>query len=483
MRPSLTVIGAGPGGYQAAVRAAQLGASVNLVEAAGVGGTCLHWGCIPTKTLQASALALMNARRLGEFGIKLEGSPSPDLGAIMARKDQVVGLQAAGLEKLFQAHGIRLVKGRGRLLRPDLVAVELAGGGVEELPSDRVILATGSRPAGLPRLIRDGQYILNSDDALSLREIPRSLCIVGGGVVGCELAGILAALGSQVTIVEALDRLLPIPSLDAEVSKLLLREMKKQRVTVHTSRVVSQVERDGQGLLLTLGPPPLLEPPASAPPLRIKADKVLVSVGRALNSAGLGLAEAGVALDQRGAVAVDEYLQTTAPGVLALGDLLGPGRPMLAHLAGAEGLLAAANALGGRQAMDYRVVPAAVFTMPEVAWVGLSPQQAQDQGLAAASAVFPFRLLGKSQAMGEIAGQAKLVYEPGSGRLLGAHLIGPHASDLIHECALALKLGATVADIAHTIHAHPTLSEALHQAAEAALGQCPHLPPETGARR
>lgn len=481
MPPRLTVIGAGPGGYQAAVRAAQLGASVNLVEAAGVGGTCLHWGCIPTKTLQASALALINARRLGEFGIKLSGEVIPDLAAIMARKDQVVGLQASGLERLFQAHGIRVVKGRGRLLRPDLVAVELAGGGVEELPSERVILATGSRPADLPGLRRDGEFILDSDDALCLREIPPSICIVGGGVVGCELAGILAALGSQVTVVEALDRLLPIPSLDAEVSKLLLRELKKQRVAVHTGRVVGQVERDGQGLCLTLEASPLLESPAGAPAIQIRADKVLVSVGRALNSAGLGLAEAGVALDQRGAVQVDQYLQTTVPGVFALGDVLGPGRPMLAHLAGAEGLTAAANALGARQAMDYRVVPAAVFTMPEVAWVGLSPRQAQ--GLAAASAVFPFRLLGKSQAMGEIAGQAKLVYEPASGRLLGAHLIGPHASDLIHECALACNLGATVADLAHTIHAHPTLSEALHQAAEAALGQCPHLPPSQGAGR
>jgi dihydrolipoamide dehydrogenase len=196
-----------------------------------------------------------------------------------------------------------------------------------------------------------------------------------------------------------------------------------------------------------------------------------------LNHEGLGLAEAGVKQDQRGAVQVDEYLRTSAPGVYALGDLLGPGRPMLAHMAGAEAIAAAANALGGRQAVDYRVVPAAVFTMPEVAWVGMSPEQASARGLSAESAVFPFRLLGKSQAMGEIAGQCKLVYEAGSLRLLGAHLIGPHASDLIHECALACKLGASVADLAHTIHAHPTLSEAVREAAEAALGQCLHLSP------
>ncbi len=473
----LTVIGAGPGGYQAAVRAAQLGAQVSLVEASGVGGTCLHWGCIPTKALQASALALLGARRLGEFGINLQGSLSPDLQAIMARKDQVVGLQAQGLERLFEAHGIRLLKGRGRLLGPGLVGVELNAGGGEELACDRIILATGSRPADLPGLGRDGQYILNSDDILRLKEIPESICIVGGGVVGCELAGILAALGSRVTMVEALDRLLPLPSLEAEVSKLLLRELKKQRITVHAGRVVSALERDGQGLRLTLGHSPLLKTAPAGPPLELRVERVLISVGRALNSGGLGLAEAGVALDPRGGVVVDEHLQTTAPGVYALGDLLGPGRPMLAHMAGAEALVAAANALGGSEVVDYSVVPAAVFTMPEVAWVGLSPEQALAQGREARSAVFPFRLLGKSQAMGEIAGQCKLVYEPESLRLLGAHLIGPHAADLIHECALALRLGATVADLAHTIHAHPTLSEGLREAAEAALGQCLHLPP------
>ncbi|CAO0823981.1 Dihydrolipoyl dehydrogenase [Desulfarculales bacterium] len=473
----LTVIGAGPGGYQAAVRAAQLGASVNLVEATQVGGTCLHWGCIPTKTLQTSALALLAARRLGEFGINLQGNLSPDLGAIMARKDQVVGLQALGLEKLFQAHGIRLLRGRGRLLAPDLVGVELNAGGGEELASDRVILATGSRPANLPGLKRDGRLVLNSDDVLSLKEIPTSICIVGGGVVGCELACILAALGSRVIIVEALNRLLPLPSLDTEVSKLLLREMKKQRITVHTGWVIAAMEPDGAGLRLTLTPSPLLDPPAAGQPLELRVNRVLVSVGRALNSANLGLEQAGVTLDQRGGVVVDEHLQTTASGVFALGDLLGAGRPMLAHMAGAEALVAAANALGGTEVVDYRVVPAVAFTMPEVAWVGLSPEQAQTRGQEALSAVFSCRLLGKSQAMSEIAGQCKLVYEPGSLRLLGAHLIGPHASDLIHECALACRLGATVADLAHTIHAHPTLSEGLHEAAKAVLGRCLHLPP------
>ena len=472
----LTVIGSGPGGYQAAIRAAQLGAEVTVVEAAGLGGTCLHWGCIPTKTLLASAQALENARRASEFGIRIEGPITPDLEAIMARKDQVVGLQAQGIEKLMRAYGVALLRGRGRLLAPGRVAVELAQGGVRELDSDRVILATGSSPADLPGLARDGLGVLNSDDILGLRVLPGSLCVVGGGVVGCELAMILAALGCRVTIVEAMERLLPLPSLDPEISKLLLREMKKRRIAVHTGRVVTDLVEGPLGLRLTLGPSPLLAG-AAGPPLEIAAEKVLLGVGRTLNSRGLGLAEAGVELDRRGAVRVNQYLETCAPGVYALGDLLGSGRPMLAHMAGAEAPVAAANALGGRETVAYEVVPAAVFTTPEVAWVGLSPIEARGRGLMAQSAVFPFRLLGKSQAMGEIAGECRLVHETGSGRLLGAHLIGAHASDLIHELALCLRLGGGLADLAHTIHPHPTLSEALRECAEAARGRCLHLPP------
>lgn len=469
------VIGAGPGGYAAAVRAAQAGAQVSLIEDSGAGGTCLHRGCIPTKTLLASAQALETARRLGEFGITSPGGFSPDIKAIMARKDQVVALQAQGLEKLFASHGIAYVKGRARLLAPGRVAVELTQGGQEELACDQVILATGSRPVDLPGLKRDGRLVLNSDDALGLAELPGSICIVGGGVVGCEMACILAGLGVRVTLVEALERLLPLPSLDAETSKLLLREFKKRRITVHLSQAVRAWRPEGAGLAISLGPWPARD--EAAPSVEVKADCLLVAVGRAPNSQGLGLEEAGVRTGPRGEVLVDAHLATSAPSVYALGDLLGASRPMLAHVAGAEAAVAAANALGASLTMDYAVVPAVAFTQPEVAWVGLSPEQAQAQGLAAANAVFPFRLLGKSQAMGEIAGQCKLVYGTQDQRLLGAHIIGPHAADLIHECALALKLGASLADLAGTIHAHPTLSEALHQAAEAGLGHCPHLPP------
>lgn len=478
MSLKLVVIGAGPGGYQAAIRAAQLGARVSLVEQAQVGGTCLHRGCIPTKTLKATAQALEEAHRLHEFGITSSGQFQADLMAINARRQQVIDTQTQGIEKLLQAWGVELVRGRARLDGSQAVEVELAGGGRARLEAERLILASGSRPADLPGLARDGEAVLNSDDALLLKEIPGRLLIVGGGVVGCEFAFIYAALGSQVTLVEALDRLLPMPSLDAEASRLLQRELKKRGIKVHLGRVVGELKREPGGLEARLDPSPLL-PPAKGKtpaPVTVAADQVLVSVGRALNSDGLGLAQAGLSLE-RGAVQVDGRLAAGPQGVYAVGDVLGPGRPMLAHMAGAEARVAAANALGANLAVDYRVVPAVAFTTPEVAWVGLSPEQAAAQGLEAAAHLFQMRALGKAQAMGELAGFCKLLSEPPGGRLLGATIVGAQASAMIHECALALKLGATVADLAHTIHAHPTLSEAVAETADLALGQCLHAPP------
>jgi dihydrolipoamide dehydrogenase len=483
LAPRLVIIGGGPGGYQAAARAAQLGAEVVLVENAGLGGTCLHHGCIPTKSLLASAAVLMTARRAGEFGLRLEGSITPDMPAIMARKDQVVKVQVQGIEKMLRSSGVRLLWGRGRLATPFVVEASLNGGGSERLEFDRLILATGSRPAdlpGVPGLVRDGARVLNSDDALALTEIPVSLAVVGGGVVGCELASIFAALGSQVVVIEARERLLPIDSLDHECSKLLMREMKKAKIATHLGRVAGEAVPEGEGLKLTLAPSPLVpEPPAGE--LTLSVDKVLVAVGRALNSEGLCLQAMGARLDGRGAVEVDQRL-CVADRIWAVGDLLGPRRPMLAHLAGAEGVAAAEMALGRESAVDYAVVPAVAFTFPEVAWVGLTLEQALAAGAEAQTVFCPVRLLGKSQAMGEIAGQIRMVSEKGSGRLLGAHLIGPHAADLVHECTLALRLGATVADIAHTIHAHPTLSEGLKEAAEAALGRAIHLPQSNKSR-
>jgi dihydrolipoamide dehydrogenase len=472
------VIGSGPGGYQAALRAAQLGASVFLVEAKETGGTCLNWGCIPTKTLLASAAALETARHLEALGIDLEGRVSPNWSAMLARKDNVVQVQIQGLEKLFASYNIKMVRGLGRLAESNRIEVSLNDGGQRTLEYDRLILATGSRPSGLPGLERDGQHILNSDDMFLLEEIPERLAVVGGGVVGCEFANIMSALGSQVTVIEALDRLLPLPSLDADCSRLLQREFKKRKVATKTGMVVKAWRAGSQGVELELEASPLVEHGKRSPkPQTVVVDKVLAAVGRSLNTDGLGLNQAGVERNDRGAIKVDNHLRTTAENIFAVGDMLGVSRPMLAHMAGAEGVAAAANALGGHETVPYEVVPSAAFTSPEVAWVGLSPAQAMERGLETTTAVFNFRTLGKSQAMGELAGQCKLVCSQQTSRVLGAHIIGPHAADLIHECALALQLGATAGDISRTIHAHPTLSEAVHETAEACLGLGLHSPP------
>ncbi|MCB2192320.1 MAG: dihydrolipoyl dehydrogenase [Deltaproteobacteria bacterium] len=476
MATQVVVVGAGPGGYVAALKAASLGAKVTVVEQARVGGTCLHWGCIPTKALRASAVALDTARRLGEFGITPGGEPTTDLAAIMARKQKVVDTQTLGIERLFQSWGVELVSGRARLEGSHRLEVTPPEGAPFALDYERLILAPGSEAVDLPGLERDGKVVINSDDALGLSELPQSLLIVGGGVVGCELAFIFHTFGCQVTLVEALDRLLPIPSLDPECSKLLLREMKKRRIAVHTGRVCASLERGAQGATATLEPTPGSQAKGkAAQPVTIKADKVLVSVGRRPAGEGLGLTEAGLELD-RGALKADRYL-AAGPNIYAVGDVLGPRRPLLAHMASAEAKVAAANALGGKELVDYAVVPAVAFTAPEVAWVGLSLDQAQELGLEAEASSFMPRGLGMAQALGELAGVIKLVHEKGSGRLLGAHLMGAHAGEMVHECALALKLGASVSDLAHTIHAHPCMSEAISEAADNALGMCLHMPP------
>ncbi len=479
MSRRIVIIGGGPGGYQAAVRASQLGARVTLVEKEQLGGTCLHRGCIPSKALKASAQALETARALESYGIHNPGTPRPDWPAILARKDRIIEVQTMGLNRLMQAHRVQVLRGRGRLLSPRKVLVELDQGGRQELEAERIILATGSRPAGLPGLEPDGKRIITSDDLFRLEAIPPRLAVVGGGVMGCEFAAIMSALGSRVTLVEALERLLPLPSLDPECSRLLAREMKKRRVRCLTGMSVEGWEEAAGGITLHLGPSPLLEhPPGRAPkPRSLEVDQVLLSLGRVLNTGGLGLQELGVELDEKGAVKVGPGLATSLPQVLAVGDMLGPSRPMLAHLAGAEGVTAAACAMGLAETISYQVVPAVAFTSPEVAWVGLSLEQARRLGADAASHSFQFRTLGKSQALGQIAGQCSLVSLAPQGRILGAHIIGPQAGELIHECALALKLGATVAEVAHTIHAHPTLSEVIQQTAESALGLCLHAPP------
>ena len=448
----LTVIGGGPGGYTAAFAAARAGMSVTLVESGNLGGTCLNNGCIPTKTLKASADALELALRLSQFGITGQGAPAVDPAAVLARKEKVCATLRGGLEKACASLGVRLLKGRGRLVHAGLVEASTAEGPVS-VEGDRVILATGSGALELPGLPVDHTHILTSDDALALDRVPASIAIVGGGVIGCELAFIYQAFGSKVTVVEGQNRLLPLPSVDADMSALLQREMKKRRIGCELGRTLKDVRVEGGMVRAMLGASPFIKEPT---PAQMKETPI---------TAGLGLAEAGVAVDGRGWIRADEHMRTSLPGVYAVGDALGPSRIMLAHVAAAEGLCAVRDCLGHDGRMDYSAVPSGIFTSPEIGCVGLAEAQASEAGRDVRTATFQMRELGKAQAMSELPGMFKIVSDGATGKVLGVHIAGAHATDLIAEAGLALRLGASVRDIASTIHAHPTLAEGLYEAA------------------
>jgi len=338
-------------------------------------------------------------------------------------------------------------------------------------------LATGTRPFNLPSLPFDGQKVLSSDHALSLKQVPESILIVGGGVIGCEFAFLLSALGSKVTIVEALSRMLPLPSVDEDCSKVLQREMKKRKIQFIVDRTVEGFEQAGDKLRVTIGPSPFLENPTEKDktPVTQEVEKILVCIGRKPNTTTIeGFDTLGVRLDAKDWVVTNELMETSAPDVYAIGDLLGPAKVMLAHVASTEGLVAAENAMAGNRRMDYNTVPGAIFTSPEVANVGLTEAQAKTQGYPTRADSVLFRTLGKAQVIGEFAGQAKIVSEVGSGKVLGVHIIGPHATDLIAEGTLAIQTGATVQDLAGTIHAHPTLAEIMMETSLKAMNRSLH---------
>ena len=397
---------------------------------------------------------------------KLTDDSSKKIDELLARKEKVCATLRGGLEKACASLGVRLLKGRGSLVHAGLVEASTAEGPVS-VEGDRVILATGSGALELPGLPVDHTHILTSDDALALDRVPASIAIVGGGVIGCELAFIYQAFGSKVTVVEGQNRLLPLPSVDADMSALLQREMKKRRIGCELGRTLKDVRVEGGMVRAMLGASPFIkEPtPAQMKETPIEAETVLVTVGRAPNTAGLGLAEAGVAVDGRGWIRADEHMRTSLPGVYAVGDALGPSRIMLAHVAAAEGLCAVRDCLGHDGRMDYSAVPSGIFTSPEIGCVGLAEAQASEAGRDVRTATFQMRELGKAQAMSELPGMFKIVSDGATGKVLGVHIAGAHATDLIAEAGLALRLGASVRDIAATIHAHPTLAEGLYEAA------------------
>jgi dihydrolipoamide dehydrogenase len=465
----LTVIGGGPGGYTAAFAAAEAGIDVTLIESGSLGGTCLNTGCIPTKTLRASADVLELTGRLAEFGLR-GNRAEVDMAALHTRKERVTATLRSGLEQSCAALKIRTLHGRGRLLNAGQVAVTGADSGTVLVTGDMVILAPGSRSQALPDLPFDHKSILSSDDALEMKALPKRLLIAGGGVIGCELACIFRSLGSDVCLVEAQDRLLPLPSIDADISAVLRREMKKRRIPVRLGRVITRTRQENGALTAVLSPSPF----SAVPPgndREIETDAVLVAVGRTPDTDGLGLEEAGVRRDSRRWVITDEYMETSLPGVYAVGDILGPQKGMLAHVASMEAVCAVDNCLRGKmRRMDYGVIPLAVFTTPEIGCVGHTEEEARAFGIATACRTFQMRRLGKMQAMGEVGGMCKLVANAATGAVLGAHIAGPHATDLLAETALAVKMRIRVSDLAATLHAHPTLAEGVFEAAAGLSG-------------
>jgi len=460
----VVIIGSGPGGYVAAIRAAQLGLSPVVVEKdTRLGGTCLLRGCIPTKALLHTADLLQHSREGARFGVVCT-DVRLDLKAAHAHKDKVVTKNSKGVEFLFRKNKVAWVPGTGRLLGGGRVEVKGADGATQTLAAKHIVLATGSRCGDLPHIKADGDRVINSDHALALAEVPSRLLVLGAGAVGMEFASMFARFGSQVTIVELLDRAMPLedPAVSAEIEKAF----RKQGITVHTGTAVEKVEvRDGGAVAHAKN--------KKGEELTFEADRLLLGVGRAAVIDGIGL-ENTKAKVERGRVVVDEFCRTAEPGLYAIGDLIDT--PWLAHVASMEGVMAVEHLAGTNPPpINYDQVPSCTYCTPEVASIGLTEPQARERGADVKIGSFPFSALGKAAVMGESIGFVKIVAGGRYDEILGMHIVGPHATELIAEGAAALRGELTVEELIRTIHAHPTLHEAIHEAAEAVHGAAIHI--------
>jgi dihydrolipoamide dehydrogenase len=463
-RYDLVVIGAGPGGYVAAIRAAQLGLKVACVEKrATLGGTCLNIGCIPSKALLDSSEYYALARsRFSVHGIQV-GDVRLDLAAMMARKDKVVHALTQGVEFLFKKNKIAWVYGAGRLAGADTVVVKSAQDAAQTLEGEAILLATGSEPLGLPALPFDGSTIVSSTEALAFEKVPEHLIVVGAGYVGLELGSVWSRLGAKVTVIEFLPHILPVT--DREIAGLLQKALVKQGLSFHLSTRVTGASVQGGQIIVNAQ--------NEGKEVLFKGDKVLVSVGRRPLTANLGLAEAGVAIEEKtGRVRVDENFETNVPGVYAIGDLIAG--PMLAHKAEDEGIALAERLAGKRTEVNYNAIPSIIYTWPEVAGVGLTEEQARENGRELHIGRFPFLANARAKCLDETEGIVKIIADAKTDRLLGVHIIGPRASELIAEAVSVLEFGGSAEDIARTCHAHPTLSEAVREAALAVDGRAIH---------
>ena len=465
-RFDLVVIGGGPGGYVAAIRAAQLGLKTACVERHDVlGGTCLRVGCIPSKALlESSHLYAEAEHRVAAHGVKLDRL-ALDLEAMMARKDKVVGDLTQGIGFLFKKNKVRHVAGHGTIVDNETVAVAANGDDKLELATDTILIATGSEVMPLAGVAIDEQRIVSSTGALALGKVPKSLMVIGGGYIGLELGSVWCRLGAEVTVVEFLDRILP--GMDAEIAKQMQRILRRQGFTFRLSTKVVGAKTAKAGVTLEV------EPTAGGAAEKLKADVVLVSVGRRPNTDGLGLENVGVTPDNRGFIEVDDHFRTAAANVHAIGDVT-PG-PMLAHKAEEEGVACVEYLAGGRGPVNYDAIPGVVYTWPEAAQVGKTEDELKAAGADYRVGKFPFTANSRARSVGETDGFVKILADPATDRVLGAHIIGPDAGTLIHEAVLAIEFGATAEDLARTCHAHPTLNEAVKEAALAVDGRAVHM--------
>ena len=452
------LIGAGPGGYVAAIRCAQLGLKTACVEREYLGGTCLNVGCIPSKALLDSSERYYAAKHdFKKHGIGVEGL-SIDLGQMMKRKQEVVNALTGGVGFLFKKNKIAHLKGHGRLVGGGKVEVEAADGAKQTYGAKSIILAPGSSPIEIPGLPFDGTHVLSSTDALDLKEVPKDLILVGGGYIGVEIGSVWNRLGANVTVLEFMDRILPAS--DAEMAGALQKLLTKQGITFKFGVAAQEAEAEGGRVKVTYRAGETVE--------TIVGDKVMVAVGRKPATADVGLAAVGIEVNKKGFIPVDEHFRTTAAGVYAIGDAIG--RIMLAHNAEEEGVAAAEIIAGGHGHVNYKACPSVVYTHPELAQVGVTEEEAKrlagDHGIKVGK--FPLAANGRAKGMGETEGSVKVIGDAKTDRILGIHILAAHASDMIAECTVAMEFASSVEDLARSFHAHPTLPEAIKEAALAA---------------
>ncbi len=449
------VIGAGPGGYVAAIRAAQMDMKTAVIEKGDVGGVCLNIGCIPTKTLISSAEVLHHARHAAEFGLKITGKVEPDWKAMQERKAGVVAKLRGGVGSLLKSAGVDVIKGEAKFVDRSTLKIN----GKETISAKNIIVATGSVPL-VPGFIPKSGRVLTSTELLSIEKIPKSLMVLGGGVIGCEFACLFAELGAEVTVVELLDNILPV--VDRETAKYVARKMKEAGIKVLTGDAMENIKATAKGVSATAGKE------------KLSAEYLLVSIGRASTTSELNLEAAGVKTDERGWIPVTSTCRTNVPGIFAIGDVTG--KWQLAHAASAMGVTAVENIAGKRREFRSDLVPGCIFTRPEIGIIGLTAEECKEKGMDVTVGKFPFAALGKAMAINETDGYCKIITDSATDQIVGVHIVGPHATDLISEASPAMLMEATAKELGKAIHPHPTLGEIMMEAAHAVHGESAHIP-------